>query len=59
MPSEPVRSDELMYPPVPDSVLPRYTADEFRSLLARAEAEVGANPLALSEVTAHLRSLVK
>jgi hypothetical protein len=48
-----------MYPPVPASVLPHYTEEELRALLAQAETEAEANPLTLGEVTAHLRSLIK
>jgi hypothetical protein len=59
MPSEPVRSEDVMYPPVPDSVLPHYSEAELRELLAKAGAEVEADPLTLGAVTAHLCSLIK
>jgi hypothetical protein len=59
--SELARSEDLIYPSVPASVLLHYTEEELRALLERAEAEaeVEAELLTLGEVTAHLRSLVK
>ncbi|MDR1428487.1 MAG: hypothetical protein LBJ08_12145 [Bifidobacteriaceae bacterium] len=55
MASEPIRSAELVYPPVPDSVLPRYSDDELQALLTKAEVEATADPPPFDEMIAQLR----
>jgi hypothetical protein len=54
--SEPLRSEGPTYPPAPDTALPRYTDDELRALLSKAEAKADANPLPFDEMMAELRA---